>query len=181
MTTIAIIGTAGRDKTKPMTLALWQWMIRNVREHVPQGSHVVSGGAAWADHLAVSLMLTGWANELTLHFPAPFDQRNLRFIGPDKSAASAANYYHSVFSKTIDRDTLGQIAEVLYNPSTHYTEEPERADYKGMFARNMKVAKADKMIAYTFGPGDVPADGGTLDTWNKCQGEKLHISLPYLP
>lgn len=38
---LAIIGTAGRDE------------------------HLISGGAAWADHLAVHAYHSGWVNELT--------------------------------------------------------------------------------------------------------------------
>lgn len=176
--TIAIIGTAGRDKSKPMTLELWKWMVRDVRARVPEGGDVGSGGAAWADHLAVSLMLTGYVKELKLHLPAPFDMKTKRFRGPLNSAASAANYYHEEFSKVIGRDTLGQIAEVLLYPHVKVTQEPESVGYRGMFARNNRVARYEEMLAYTFGKGDVPADGGTKHTWDKCQGKKTHISLP---
>jgi hypothetical protein len=185
MTKIAIIGTAGRDKTKPMTLALWKWMLCDVYKRVPKGSHVVSGGAAWADHLAVSMFLFGWAREITLHLPAPFFNGQFMESG-FKSAGNAANYYHGLFSKVIERDTLGQISEVINmgwaqgGTLIHIDCEPESPGIGGMFARNAKVALADEMLAYTFGSGDVPADGGTLDTWNKCKGKKTHISLPYL-
>jgi len=176
--TTGIIGTAGRDKSKPLTLDHWKWLIRDVRTRVPEGASVGSGGAAWMDHLAVSLMITGYASELHLHLPAPFDRKLLRFKGPKGSAASAANYYHEVFSRIIGRDTLKQLNEALYHPNTTFTEEPERADYKGMFARNAKVARFEEMLAYTFGLGDVPADGGTKNTWDQCQGKKTHITIP---
>jgi len=183
--TIAIIGTAGRDKTKPMRLPLYMWMLGDVYQRVPKGAHVKSGGAAWADHLSVSLFLFGHAGEITLHLPAPFV--NGRFVDSGfKSAGSAANYYHGLFSQIIGRDTLGQIAQVIEmgqvqgNRFVHIECEPASPGIGGMFARNSKVAVADEMLAYTFGKGDIPADGGTLDTWNKCNGKKTHISLPYL-
>lgn len=183
---IAIIGTAGRDKTKPMTLALWKWMLFDAYNRVPKGSHVVSGGAAWADHLAVSMFLFGHARAITLHLPAPFV--NGQFLDSGfKSAGSAANYYHRLFSQVIARDTLGQIAEVIAqgrakaDGSITITCEPESPGIGGMFARNAKVALANELLAYTFGEGDVPADGGTLNTWNKCTGKKTHISLPLCP
>lgn len=182
MSRIAIIGTAGRDKTKPMTLQLWKWMLRDAYNRVPKGSHVVSGGAAWADHLAVSLFLFGHAGAITLYLPAPFV--NGRFMDNGfKSAGGAANYYHKLFSQVIDRNTLGQIDEVINrawsqnNGTIEISCEPAGPGIGGMFARNSKVAKSEQMIAYTFGEGSQPADGGTLDTWNKCTGIKTHVSL----
>jgi len=177
MTRIAIIGTAGRDKTKPMTKALWSWMITDVLSRVPARSHVVSGGAAWADHLAVYLFLSGHAARLTLHLPAPL---NGRFIGPYNSAGSAANYYHDRFSKIIGEDTLSQIEKASDMPNCDGSFEPAAPGYQAMFTRNAKVAKADAMLAYTFGEGDQPLDGGTKNTWDQCRGTKTHISLPYL-
>lgn len=173
---IAIIGTAGRDKSKPMDAKLWRWMVADAIKHIKKGSHLVSGGAAWADHLAVHLFLIGHAGELTLHLPAPI--RNGWFEGPYKSAASAANYYHGMFSAVIGKHSIGEIELAADMPMCHGTVEPVAAGYGAMFNRNAKVAKADGMLAYTFGIGDVPADGGTKDTWDKCLGERLHITLP---
>ena len=39
------------------------------------------------------------------------------------------------------------------------------------------VAKSDYLIAFTWNKGNVPKDGGTLNTWNKCKNNKIHISL----
>jgi len=182
---IAIIGTAGRDKTKPMTVALWQWMLNDARSRIPKGSHVVSGGAAWADHIAVIMYLCGHAGGVTLHLPAPFV--NGKFVDSGfKSAGGAANYYHRLFSETIQRDTLGQIAELIARSwasgvaDIHIGCEPPGPGIGGMFARNAKVALADEMLAYTFGEGNQPADGGTADTWKKHQGPKTHVPLPIL-
>lgn len=185
MNRIAIIGTAGRDKTKPMTVELWRWMLNDAARRIPKGSHVVSGGAAWADHIAVILFLCNHAGALSLHLPAPFV--NGQFVDSGyKSAGGAANYYHKLFSLVIQRDTMGQIAEALNRAfaqgdgKSEFTCEPASPGIGGMFARNNKVAESEEMLAYTFGPGDVPADGGTLDTWNKCKGKKTHITLPDL-
>jgi DNA helicase II / ATP-dependent DNA helicase PcrA len=179
MTKIAIIGTAGRDKTKPMTRQLWDWMVMHATEIVPGGSHLVSGGAAWADHLAVHLFLNGCAESLTLHLPAPMNKHG--FTGPFKSAASAANYYHGIFSDAIGENTIGQLLMACEGEHCNGTFEPEAPGYGAMFNRNKKVAAtAESMLAYTFGPGDVPADGGTKDTWDMCRGERIHIQLPIL-
>lgn len=178
MTKIAIIGTAGRDKTKPMTKGLWAWMLDDVRSRVPVGALVVSGGAAWADHLAVRLFLEGHAGALTLHLPAPMDQE---FLGPYKSAASAANFYHKMFSERIGINSLQDIADAASMPNCFGSFQPMQSGYGGMFVRNAIVAReAEELLAYTFGEGDQPADGGTLDTWNKCTGVRTHITLPII-
>jgi hypothetical protein len=162
-----------------MTQQLWQAMVADAMQRIKKGSHLVSGGAAWADHLAVHLFLLGHAAELTLHLPAPI--RNGWFQGPHKSAASAANYYHGLFSVVLGRQSIGEIILAASKPGCHGTTEPEGPGYAGMFNRNSKVAKADGMLAYTWGEtSERPADGGTLDTWNKCFGEKIHVPLKWL-
>jgi hypothetical protein len=177
--TTAIIGTAGRDRTKPMTRKLWDWMVADAFHRLPDGCHLVSGGAAWADHLAVALYLSGKAGRLTLHLPAPFVQG--RYSGPHGSAGDAANYYHRRFTYAVGFDSLHQVGTALAMVGVHHTAEPEAPGYAAMFARNLKVAQADTLIAYTFGPGAAPADGGTANTWSKARGAKVHISLPFLP
>lgn len=172
---VAIIGTAGRDKTKPMNRDLWKWMLEDATSRIEFESTLVSGGAAWADHLAVQLYIMGLADNLTLHLPAPLGPKG--FTGPERSAASAANYYHQLFSRVIGVDTLAEV-RLAIEGGAHATYEPEAHGYSAMFARNRKVAQADAMLAYTFGTGDVPADGGTKDTWDQCRGQRTHISLP---
>ena len=179
MNKIAIIGTAGRDKSKPMTMALWEWMVNDAVQRVPKGAHLVSGGAAWADHLAVELFLMDHAAKLTLHLPAPF--KDYRFVGPSRSSASAANYYHGEFSAVINHQTLGDIAQCEHARDCDGTYEDADEGYSGMFKRNDRIAKsADVMLAYTFGVGPQPADGGTRHTWDRFTGQKTHIELPSL-
>lgn len=173
---LAIIGTAGRSNQELLTRDLWNRMVEDVVPRVTPNTHVVSGGAAWADHLAVLLLIEGLIARLTLHLPAPFDGHG--FAGPPRSAASAANYYHERFSNVIGFDTLEDINLVLLDSRVTFTEEPFAEGYAAMFARNRKVATAARsLIAYTFGQGDQPADGGTKNTWDLCRGEKTHVSL----
>lgn len=179
MTKIAIIGTAGRDKTIPMTHKLWEWMLDDVANRVTWEDHLISGGAAWADHLAVALFLSGKVKKLTLHLPAPFVSG--QFVGMRGSAASAANWYHSKFSQVIQEDSLDQIFRAANMEYCTGTFEPAAPGYGGMFARNNKVAAAaEMMLAYTFSTGSIPADGGTKDTWDKTMGTRVHVSLPRL-
>lgn len=49
---LAVIGTAGRDKTVPMTRKLWDSMCTDLAARLEPTDVLVSGGAAWADHIA---------------------------------------------------------------------------------------------------------------------------------
>lgn len=172
---IAVIGTAGRDKTQPMDLSLWQAMAADLRERVAPDDTLISGGAAWADHLAVHAFLQGWVAQLELYLPAPF--KDSRFQGPHSSSASAANYYHEKFRRETGVDGLQQLAEAISRGAV-VDEAPPSPGYSGFYSRNKKVALGcDAALAYTFGPGDEPADGGTLITWKQISGRKQHVSL----
>jgi hypothetical protein len=49
---------------------------------------------------------------------------------------------------------------------------------EGFHAQNSHIAhQADYPLAFTWSETASPADGGTLDTWNKCRGTKVHVSL----
>lgn len=178
---LAVIGTAGRDKSKPMTKGLWQAMCEDFRGRIEPGDHLVSGGAAWADHLAVHAFTQGWVSKLTLFLPAPLGLSG-RFVGPPKSSASAANFYHDRFSREVGIDSLAQILQAKQMSGVEVTEEFPVPGYGSMFARNKKVANlCNAVVAYTFGQGDTPADGGTLNTWKQIRGgAKIHVALDQL-
>lgn len=170
---LAIIGTAGRDKGAPLSAALWAAMVGSATRRVRPRDTLISGGAAWADHLAVHLFLQGRCAALELYLPAPFEGR---FVGPGGSSAAAANYYHERFSSVIDQDTLGQIGLAIDKGAVVHAQ-PAMPGYRGMFARNTLVAKAaDAVLAYTFGD-TVATDSGTGNTWKQISGEKMHVSL----
>lgn len=172
---IGIIGTAGRQSVYPMGRELWDWMLNDARKRVHRADHLVSGGAAWADHLAVALFLEGRVSGLTLHLPAPLEDR---FIGPPKSAGSVANYYHYRFKQMTGIDGLADIVVAAQLPNCDGTFEPAAPGYGAMFARNSKIAQAaETLFAYTFAKDDLSITGGTKDTWDKCKGQRIHISL----
>lgn len=176
---LAVIGTAGRDKSMPMSARLWALMCADFATRVRPDDHLVSGGAAWADHLAVHAYLEGWCKHLTLFLPAPIVQG--RFQGPlgdRRCAANAANYYHSLFHSATGVNGLKQILQAIdKGASIHH--EPIAPGYGAMFSRNKRVAAmAEGVVAYTFGVGDQPADGGTNNTWQQIGGEdKTHVDL----
>jgi hypothetical protein len=175
---IAIIGTAGRDKSIFMTQAMWEWMVLDASKRLPEQCHLVSGGAAWADHIAVALYLADRVQGLTLHLPAPLGDEPGIFVGPANSSASAANYYHEKFSRVIKESSLRHIKKAIEKGAT-WTCQPSQSGYGGMFTRNNIIANdCVGMLAYTFSQSDVPGSTGTLDTWTKCQGTKLHVTIP---
>lgn len=176
---VAVIGTAGRDKGKPYTKQLWEAMLEDARRRFVSDVTLVSGGAAWADHLAVALFLENRDKfSLRLFLPSIFAEHTQRFVGPANSAASAANFYHEKFSRAIGVDSRGQIASLFKMGNVSIDCEPSSEGYGGMFARNKKVAQvSDACLAYTWGEGTEPADGGTMNTWKQIEGRKVHVPL----
>lgn len=176
---IGIIGTAGRDKTAPLSLVLWERMLEDARERVPKGEWLVSGGAAWADHLAVRLFLEGHVSKLTLHLPAKF--KGDKYVGEFGTAGGVSNYYHKRFSLVLRLNSLEEIKEARIRKGYTETAENPMIGYAAMFARNAKIAEdATELIAYTFGSGERPESSGTLDTWKRCKGVRRHVPLSTL-
>lgn len=177
---LAVIGTAGRDKTKVMDVALWRAMCSDLRARVRADDVLVSGGAGWADHLAVHAFLQGWCPALRLYLPAPLVQVHGRwqFAGAGQSSGSAANWYHARFSAAVGVDSIAQIHQARERGAV-VEAEPARAGFGGMFARNAKVASdCSAVLAYTFNHGDQPADGGTLNTWRQVRtDDRVHVDL----
>lgn len=183
---VAIIGTAGRrEEGQKLSLKLYNWMILHVLYELgkfgeEEEIHLQSGGAAWADHLAVSIYkiregLSLNIQSLTIYGPTGWDINRYRDTGErdyEKNPGGTANYYHKLFSKKVGRNTLEGIADVLLQPGvTYYAGE-------GFKSRNLSVGKCDVLIALTFEEGNVPKDGGTRHTWDNSTAEmKIHISL----
>ena len=160
-----------------MSAALWDSMVSDAKKRVTSGDVLVSGGAAWADHLAVKLFLDGSVKGLALHLPAPIAAGI--FTGPERSSAgSAANYYHGLFKRITGVDGMKEIDTAIARGAL-VTYEPEAAGYAAMYARNKKVSDgSNAVLAYTFGAGDIPADGGTKATWDQSKAvSKVHVDL----
>lgn len=174
---IALIGTAGRDNSRPHTRHLWLSMLDDAMHRVPLGSHLVSGGAAWADHLAVRLFLTGYASGLDLHLPAEFETAH-RFRGERGTAGGAANFYHMAFSAAVGINSVLEIIEAI-NRGARYTTQATAPGMSAFKTRNRLVAAAATTgaLAYTWGDGAAPADGGTLHTWRLISAPKTHVPL----
>ena len=147
---------------------------------------LVSGGAAWGDHVAVSLYLRSITETpfsgLELHVPCAWIPLNHAY--EDDGVADwrvnpghLANGLQRVFGTAISRDTLSEI-EAARNVGAVVIDSA-----KGFHARNSAIAAAsDYLIAFT--SDDVePISGGTADTWNKFNrgsGRRFHINIPSL-
>lgn len=150
MKTLAIIGTAGRKRDADRLNRLsWATMQRaaNAVIKLESVTQLVSGGAAWADHVAVALCRHESISRTTLFMPG------------DQSAIDISRYYHGRFSKTLGISSLQDIYDAEYDG--HIATVCNGS----FFERNLKVAKsADVFIAMTFGHGCRVKDGGTSHT-----------------
>lgn len=178
---VAIIGTAGRKEDGPkMGLGVFNRMVAKASEVIDQINDdiiLVSGGAAWADHVAVKLFLQNKNFSLELHMPSKFNNgfiSNEKYKSKYRDPAQVATYYHNMFSKKVDFDSINEIIEAVNKGAEIY-------EYDGFFIRNVKVANSDMIIAFTWGNGYEPKDGGTKNTWDRSSARvKLHFPLSKL-
>lgn len=193
MVVIGIVGTAGRTGSSKPSAALYAQMydrcVELVEARVSDWSevHLVSGGAAWSDHLAVLLFLDKNPASLKLYLPCEWisDGQHSRFQDTGSRRVSAerstdwrtnpgktANAYHRSFSADTTRRSLYDIeCARLLGAELDCT-------HPGFHARNRALAESvDLLLAFTWGKADQPEDGGTAHTWNHCRKEKIHLSL----
>jgi|SRR6185369_13539530 len=177
MNKLSIVGSAGRQEdASKLSRQLFDDMVSRT-SHVIQDwkldpAHVVlvSGGSAFADHVAVRLFLAGKFASLELHLPCEWDSKKQRFNESDP-AGHTLNQLHMAFSKAVGLDSLSDLAKA-------HAAGAKFIAWPGFHARNTQVAKSSNLIAFTFASGKQPKSGsGTLDTWNKCVGRKIHCPL----
>jgi len=193
---VAIIGTAGRkDDAAKMNKVVFTAMVNHAREVIRdvwklphERVILVSGGAAWADHVAVALWLEERQNPhghpfagLHLFLPCAFQLTDAQAQAVDTGSSDwrlncgrLVNQLHREFSKKLGRDSLhdlylaqslGAILDMTGN---------------GFHARNKLVAAAaNRLLAFTWGDDPTqPKDGGTLHTWNLCKcSARIHVPL----
>lgn len=175
---IGIIGTAARSNKQKFNKAIWDKMCQQYLREVEalalqsdQEIHLISGGAAWSDHVAVWAYLNGHCDNLTLYLPSLFDIDKNRFYQErsyERSAANVMNYHHKNFSQTIGENSLEQI-RLAMDKGAKCFQEGYRVSLSGLFVRNDKIAQNSKdvMFAYSQDKEDEPSSSGTLYTWNK--------------
>ncbi len=196
---VAIIGSAGRSGSwKGMTPLLYRNMVEIARHLIEERAasdeawewgniELVSGGAAWSDHVAISLFLTkGIAGfPLVLHLPAKFDDETERYA--KDAVGGVANFHHENFSERLTIDSKGgidrgaslrTIASIINRDDVFVYVTP------GFKERNAKIAEdAEAVIAFTDGVRDTPSSRGTKHCWGLIDvppANKVHVSLFHL-
>lgn len=162
---LAIIGTAGRaEDGKRLREEPGHWRaMKAIAQAAAVFLHpdeVVSGGSAWADHIAVQLYLDSVVPKLTLHLPAPFmTYPGTHLFEPSHECGKRLNELHGLFQQYTGINPFEQLAEAIKRGA-------QVCQHHGGFrARNTHVANGcDALLAFTFGKGVVLADGGTQDT-----------------
>lgn len=182
---VSIIGTAGRlGLDKQLNKPIFEKMVTKARQIILDDFkldtdcvELVSGGAAWSDHVAVRLFLQKDFNGLTLHFPTRWNAATKRFeqqVGKNTSGASA-NGYHTIFSDAMGIQTWDELQQAIDQGAKVVDS------YGGFFDRNSAVAQCDYMIAFTLDDGNAPKKGsGTFNTWSQCKilpWHKKHVCI----
>ena len=182
MIRVGIIGTAGRqaDAAK-LNAALFDAMVADAAQLIGAAPvTLVSGGAAFADHVAVALWLRGGQadcpiHKLELHLPAKWDITRAQYVEmPDSQhPGTVSNRYHRAFSTSCNRNSFRELNEAVTAEEVFVRVTP------GFKPRNMHVGRVDRLIAYTFGDSRyAPKDGGTAHTWlHSHSPDKIHRAL----
>ncbi len=181
MTTVSIIGTCGRSGniTKELYIKMIGASITYLKSLSLDSIILVSGGAAFSDHIAVHLYLYKdryQLNIISLHLdlPCKFDMNTNKFDDNGNSdwknnPGKVANYYHDKFNIITKNNSYDELCKVINMGAEIHIHD-------GFHSRNQHVAKSSYTLAFTFGK-DYPEDGGTKHTWNVCKNNKFHISL----
>jgi hypothetical protein len=170
--TFAICGSAGRreDATR-LTRQHFEAMclvasglLEQINESNYSITHLVSGGAAYADHVAVKLFLERKVPNLRLFIPAEWDDGHFHDTGekdPYKNPGGTANYFHKKFQQRTGINGLSDIQIAKAHGAELYCCRG------GFHGRNAMVAKSDFILACTFGEKEMVKEGGTADTIRK--------------
>lgn len=174
----AIIGTAGRgDKVNPeqsdsrrLTKHHFEAMCECARLLLKEFNStnykvdtLVSGGAAWSDHVAVRLFLNKEISKLRLYLPCKFDFEKREFDqtplneserARGYSTGELANRLHQRFTRKVGFNSLTDICLAKNRGAVISV-------HNGFYARNAKVAESDIILAMTFGDKHYLKDGGT--------------------
>lgn len=170
-----------------LSQAIYEEMVRTALDTIqttfgldPKQCDLISGGAAWSDHVAVTLFNRGDVHGLTIYAPCLFSGN--KFVDNNQSKdwrvnpGYISNLYHGTFSAKIGGTTLLDIHDAQTKGAVIDTK------YPGFHKRDGVIAStATHMIAFSWSDTGAPSDGGTFYTWNRCHlplaTHKIHINL----
>jgi hypothetical protein len=186
MSRLAIIGTAGRHHSEYQTLSVEHMklmankvydFIENVMKTATENVILVSGGSAWADHIAVQLYLTKKFAGLELYLPSEFNPKKKIFKNTHEGRR--LNFLHEQCQTKTLMPVLDELARVVMSSIKSSKSKVKIIVKRGFKQRNTLIAcNNDFLIAFTFSSTDQPIDGGTADTWQKTgHNNKFHYSL----
>lgn len=188
---LAIIGSAGRSshEVDQFDNQVFQAMVDYVEQFVKDQKvewkdvHLISGGAAWVDHVAITLFLVHQkeGTQLTLYLPCAFASVKKGFVDNGSSdwkinPGKSANKYHLTFQSKTKIASFQEIVDAQDKGATLDTSAP------GFHQRNTLIANTPHLLAFTWHDDDEAPKpkSGTMNTWSKCKGTKCHIPLSTL-
>lgn len=134
---------------------------------------LMSGGAAWADHLAIVIwnmyqidrsIFECTITNIILHLPCAITTDGYEDNGSKNwitNPGPLSNSYHRKFSSVLSVNTLAEIYDLGNKCKV----------YAGFHARNNAISKCDILLAFT----DTNIMGkGTSYTWNKCKSKEKY-------
>lgn len=179
MVSVAIIGTAGRSDLNKLNLELYQkmvskskYIIQNIFKLKPENIILISGGAAWSDHIIIDLFLESYTKNGLIYMPTRWENKKYLETSYKYDIGITSNNLHKKFSDKTGKKSLSEIQEAINRGLKINT------NFMGFFNRNSQVAKADYIIAFSWSDTGKPSDGGTKNTWDKSKSKsKIHINL----
>lgn len=177
---IGFIGTAGRGtQYKLFNKENYSFLVDYIHSYFNSAGNtkeikLFSGGAAFMDHIAVKLFLTGEYGGLELFLPSEFDTKINKYKDFIKTG-SRSNELHDLMKFQVEFDSLKEIGDAIKKGAKVH-------QYDDFFKRNNALAlyaNTNNAIVYalTFGSGNEPEDGGTEYTWKRLKCTKIHIPL----
>ncbi len=196
MVSLAIIGTAGRKEDASRLAANpkhYYTRMLDCARYVAKlvgADTLVSGGAAWADFMAIALFLESPDQyRLMLELPENLDissehKRVYRDTGEmdwRTNPGGTSNHYLRQFSKQCHSFKGPFFPWVEYDKVASHPVVI-RTVTRGFKERNCEVAKANHCLAMTFGEGPKLKDGGTMNTMGEFlaredHGRSFHFDL----
>ena len=183
---VVIIGSAGHhvEDKKYLDSQLYTKVVNQVDQKIQpwKNIHLISGGAAFVDHVAISLFLKHVTEgaKLTLFLPCEFDCQQNQFA--ECHPGPIATKEHRDFEKRTGIESLVEITKAIKLGAKVRVVSDLKIDPKGWHARNMKIAASvsldDSLFAFTWYAGSEPKpDSGTRRTWDMTKCSKQYFSL----